>query len=127
MTGQVLVAALFLALMAAPRAVAQVIADEQSRRQALELYRTGQEFMSSEQFEKAADAFTKAIGKDALLTVAHYQLGQAYMNLKRYASATRAYKGAIDAMAALHHLAQSSRFQVDKARQEEIRELRVEI
>src|SRR5262245_31285761 len=68
-------------------ALAQKLADEQNRRQAIEFYRTGQEFMSGEMFDKAADAFTSAIEKDALLTVAHYQLGQAHMSLKRYASA----------------------------------------
>jgi tetratricopeptide (TPR) repeat protein len=113
--------------VASSYANAQKIADEQSRRQAMELYRTGQEFMSSERFDKAADAFTASIGKDPLLTVAHYQLGQAYMNLKRPASALQAYKGCLDAMEALHHLEESNKFEVDKQRQETIRELRTEL
>src|SRR5262249_12510870 len=115
-----------LALASAP-VLAQTLADEQSRRQAIELYRTGQEFMSSERFDKAADAFSSAIEKDPLLTVAHYQRGQAYMGLMRYASAIQSYKGCLDAMAALHNLEETSKFEVDKQREQEIRELRSEM
>jgi len=106
---------------------AQKIADEQSRRQAVQFYRTGMEFMSSERFDKAAEAFIASIDKDPLLTVAHYQLGQAYMNLKRPASALQAYKGCLDAMEALHHLEESNKFEVDKQRQEAIREMRADL
>jgi len=116
-----------LAVILASPLVAQNLADDQSRRQAMDLYRTGQEYMAAERFEPAAQSFTAAIDKDALLTVAHYQLGQAYMNLKRYGSAIQAYKGSIDAMSRLHALEESSKFQVDKQREDEIRELRVEI
>jgi tetratricopeptide (TPR) repeat protein len=108
-------------------AIAQQLADEQSRRQAIMLYRTGQEFMSNEQFEKAAEAFRAAIEKDALLTQAHYQLGQAHMALKRPASALQAYKGCLDAMETLHNLEETNKFEVDKQRQQEIRELRSEM
>ena len=122
----VLALALF-GLLVSSHAYAQKIADDQSRRQAIQLYRTGQEFMSNEQFEKAVEAFTAAIDKDPLLTVAHYQLGQANMSLKRPASALQAYKGCLDAMETLHHLEQSNKFDVDKQRQETIRELRTEL
>jgi tetratricopeptide (TPR) repeat protein len=126
MRRHLVLAVAFVALIASPL-YAQKLADEQSRRQAMQLYRTGQEFMSSEQFEKAADAFTSAIDKDPLLTVAHYQLGQAYMALKRPASALQAYKGCLDAMSALHNLEESNKFEVDKQRQEVVRELRTEL
>ena len=118
---------LVLLLFTASGAEAQLIADEQNRHQALELYRAGQEFMSSEQFEKAVEAFMSAIAKDPLLTVAYYQLGQAHMALKRPTSALQAYKGCLDAMEALHHLEQSNKFEVEKQRQETIRELRTEL
>jgi tetratricopeptide (TPR) repeat protein len=85
------------------------------------------EFMSSERFDKAAEAFTASIEKDPLLTIAHYQLGQAYMNLKRPASALQAYKGCLDAMEALHHLEESNKFEVDKQRQDTIHEMRAEL
>jgi tetratricopeptide (TPR) repeat protein len=116
-------ACFFVLLLAAPL-YAQQIADEQSRRQAIEFYRTGQEQMAAEHFDLAAQAFTAAIDKDALLTVAHYQLGQAYMNLKRYASAIAAYKGAIESMRALHNLRETHKFEVDRQRDDEIHELR---
>lgn len=115
----------FLAMAAPSRA--QVLADAQSRREALDLYRSGQEFMSSERFDRAAELFTQSTKKDPLLSVSHYQLGQAYMNLRRFASAILAYNGAIDALRTLHDLEQTSKFEVDKRREEEIRELRVEL
>jgi tetratricopeptide (TPR) repeat protein len=121
------VLAVLMLVGATANAGAQKLADEQSRRQALEFYRTGQEFMSSERFDKAAEAFTAAIEKDQLLTVAHYQLGQAHMSLKQFASAIQAYKGCLQAMETLHHLEQSSKFEVDKQREQEIRELRSEM
>jgi tetratricopeptide (TPR) repeat protein len=122
-----IVLTLLMVALAPAYADAQKIADETSRRQAVELYRTGMEFMSSERFDKAAEAFTASIEKDRLLTVAHYQLGQAYMNLKRPASALQAYKGCLDAMEALHHLEESNKFEVDKQRQEIAREMRAEL
>jgi tetratricopeptide (TPR) repeat protein len=68
------------------------LADEPSRREAFELFRAGQEYLTAEQFERAADAFSRAVQKDHLLSIAHYGLGQAYMNLRRYASAVQAYR-----------------------------------
>ena len=114
-------------VLAASPASGQAIADEHSRRQAIELYRTGQEFMSGERFDKAAEVFTSAIAKDPLLTVAHYQLGQAYMALKRPASAVQAYRGCLQAMEALHHLQESNKVEVDRQRQDTIREIRAEL
>ena len=109
--------------IAASTAHAQ-LADEAKRREAIAMFRTGQEYMSAEQFERAAEAFGKAIAADALLSVAHYSLGQANMNLRRYASATKAYRDCIEAMRTLSDLRQTNRFQVDKLREEEIIELK---
>jgi Tfp pilus assembly protein PilF len=119
--------ALLLLVAATPLRAQTGLVDDQTRRQALDLYRMGQEYMAAERFDLAAQSYTAAIDKDPLLTVAHYQLGQAYMNLKRYGSAIQAYKGCLDALSRLHALEESSKFQVDKMREEEIRELRVEI
>ena len=115
-----------IALLAgvAARSEGQKIADEQGRREALELFRTGQRFLLAEQFNKAADAFSKAIVKDGLLTVAHYGLGQAYMNLRRFGDAAKAYGGCIEATRALHTLQQTNQFDVEKQRDAEIRALR---
>src|SRR6185369_17753062 len=63
------------------------LATERNRREALQVYRIGTELMAREEFEKAAEQFSRAIAKDPLLTRAHYSAGQAYMALRRYASA----------------------------------------
>jgi tetratricopeptide (TPR) repeat protein len=117
MAARLAVCVALVLLTASTRISSQQLADEQTRRQALQLYRTGQEYMAAEKFDLAAEAFTGAIDKDYLLSVAHYQLGQARMNLKR----------CLDALARLHALEESSKFQVDKQREDEIREIRVEI
>jgi tetratricopeptide (TPR) repeat protein len=109
-------------LLAAP-AFAQV-ASEQDRREAWQHYRNGQEFMSAEQFEKAADQFQKATDKDSLLTLAHYGLGQAYMSLRRFASAIQAFTNCREAYRTLHGLSERDRVAVERQRDEELRELR---
>ena len=109
--------------IAAP-ATAQKIADAQSRREAVQFFRTGQEFFSAEKFDRAAEAFTKAIDKDPLFTLAHYQAGQSYMNLKRYASAIKAFKDCLQASSTLYGLAETDRFAVEKQRDDEIHEMR---
>jgi Tfp pilus assembly protein PilF len=119
--------ALLVLFAASPLAAQTGLVDDQTRRQALDLYRMGQEYMAAERFDLAAQSYMAAIDKDPLLSVAHYQLGQAYMNLRRYGSAIQAYKGCLNALSRLHALEESSKFQVDKMRDEEIRELRVEI
>jgi len=106
---------------------AQQIATEQNRRDAFQFYRVGQEFLSGEQFERAAEQFSNAVQKDGLLTLAHYGLGQSYMGLRRYASAAKAYGDCLEAFKALHGLQQSHRFEVERQRNDEIRELRENI
>src|SRR4051794_26063273 len=108
-------------------AAAQRLADAQSRREALQFYRAGQEFYTSEKFERAAEEFSKATAKDPLFTLAHYQAGQSFMNLKRYASAIQAFQRCIEASRALYGLAETNRFAVDKERDDEVREMRESI
>jgi tetratricopeptide (TPR) repeat protein len=117
------VAAMMFLLTAAPSVQAQ-LADQPTRRQAIALFRAGQEFMLAEQFERAVDAFTKAIEKDRLLSIAHYGIGQANMNLRRYDKAIKAYTDCIEVMRTLHSLQQTNRFEVDRQREDEIRELK---
>ena len=100
------------------------LADQPGRQEAIQHFRAGQEYMSAEQFEPAASAFSKAVENDRLLSIAHYGLGQANMSLRRYASAIKAYKDAIEAMRTLHDLQQTSKFEVDRQREDEIRELK---
>ena len=124
MNRRIALVAAALAVVFAMPVEAQKIADQQSRRDALALYRTGQGFMSSERFDRAAEAFSAAVAKDSLLTVAYYSLGQAYMNLQRFPSAIKVYKDCIEAMRALHDLQQTNQFDADKQRDDQIRELR---
>ncbi len=124
MTRQLVMSALILAAIVSSRVDAQKIADPLTRREALELFRSGQEFMAAERFDRAAESFAKAIAKDGLLTVAHYGLGQASMSLQRFDEAVKAYKACLEALRTLHNLQETSRFDVDKYREDEIRELR---
>lgn len=110
-----------------PSTASAQFVDEFSRREALQHYRAGQEFLSNEQFEKAADAFRKSIEKDPLLALAHYGLGQAYMALKRYASAIVAFRGSRNVYERLSLLAQRDQGDVERQRDAEIRELRESI
>src|SRR5262249_45078119 len=109
--------------IAAP-AAAQKVADAQTRREAIQFYRTGLEFFSSEKFDRAAEEFTKATDKDPLFTLAFYQAGQSYMNLKRYASAIQAFKKCLEASSTLYALAETNRFAVEKQRDDDIHEMR---
>jgi Tfp pilus assembly protein PilF len=120
------IAALIVAVFATTGAVyAQgTSGDEISRREALAHHRTGQELMLAEQFEQAAVEFTAAIELDPLLTLAHYGLGQAYMALKRYPSAIQAFIAGRGAYARIATLRQTNAIQMDRRRDDEIRELR---
>lgn len=112
-----------LVLSAAGIANGQV-AEEISRRQAVERYRTGQDLMMAERYEEAASEFTAAIELDPLLTLAHYGLGQANMALKRYPAAVRAFlqgRGAYEQLAALH---QRNTAESERRRTDEINELK---
>jgi len=99
------------------------IATQADRTEALSAFRAGQQQLSAEQFEKAIDAFSKALQKDPLLSIAHYGIGQANMNLRRYASAVSAYTNCIEAMRTVHNLQQAGNFDADRQREDEIREL----
>ncbi|MGE0041707.1 MAG: tetratricopeptide repeat protein [Vicinamibacterales bacterium] len=112
------------ALAAPGPAAAQTVASDQDRRDALQQYRAGQEFLSGEQWDKAADAFKAAIAKDPLFTDAYYGLGRAYMPLERYASAVDAFEGCIDAARNLHALRERDRVAGDRQIDDELKELR---
>ena len=50
--------------------------DDSARRESLVYFRAGQELMSAEQFGRAAEEFVKAIDRNPLFALAHYQLGR---------------------------------------------------
>jgi len=119
-----LTCALGLAAALGIAAAAQNLADERSRREAVTAYRTGQQLMAEEKFAAAADNFLKAINKDPLFTLAHYSLGQAYMNLREYPNAVKAFEGCMEASRQLYALAETNKFEVEKKRNDDIREAR---
>jgi tetratricopeptide (TPR) repeat protein len=115
--------AVLIVITTSAQAGAQQLVDERTRREALVYYRAGQELLASERFEQAAEQFQKAIGKDPLLALAHYGLGQANMALRRYASAVVAFRGCRDTYRTLAGLALSDSVAGDRRRDDEIREL----
>jgi protein O-GlcNAc transferase len=119
-----LILVVFAAFLATVVPLRAQIVSEQAQREALQFYRAGQEFLSSEQFEKAADSFRKAIEIDPLLALAHYGLGQSYMALRRYASAVVAYTNCRDTYARLAGMALSDSVSANQRREDEIREIR---
>jgi Tfp pilus assembly protein PilF len=126
MTWRALAAAFSAALMLSSAIHAQ-LADERSRREALLSYRTGADFLSSGRFEQAAEQFRKAIQKDHLLVEAHYELGQAYMGLRQYPGAIKAYQDAIVASRALHDLELQNRATIESAIDDRMWEIDKEI
>jgi tetratricopeptide (TPR) repeat protein len=105
-------------------AAAQQVPDDRSRREAVQHYRDGQEFMAAEKFDRAAEEFSKAIQSDRLFTLAYYFLGQARGNQQRYPSAIKAYQDCIEACRAIYALRQTNRFEADKRRDDDVREMR---
>jgi tetratricopeptide (TPR) repeat protein len=103
---------------------AQNLADERGRREAVDSYRTGLQMMAEEKFAAAADHFMKAISKDPLFTLAHYGRGQAYMNLRQYPDAVKAFEGCIEASRQLYALSENNKFEVEKQRNDDIQEAR---
>jgi tetratricopeptide (TPR) repeat protein len=118
------VLAAILVVVSSVAASAQKPASDENRREAQRHYRSGQEFMRAERFDRAAEEFSKAVQNDPLFTIAHYFLGQAYGSQKRYADAIKAYHDCIEASRAIYALQQTNRFEAEKLRDEEIRELR---
>ena len=116
--------ALVLVVTMIPSVAAAQLAAPDDRRDALKHYRAGQQFLLAEHWEKAAGEFTQAIKLDSLLTLAHYGLGQAYMGLKDYAAAIRAYTRCKEAHHRLAQLQDSNRVAVERMQEEELRELK---
>jgi tetratricopeptide (TPR) repeat protein len=118
-------AAVVLAIIVAlPAAASAQNGDILARRQALERYRAGVELMTAERWEQAAEEFTKAIQLDPLLTLAHYNLGQSYMALRRYASAIVALQGCRRAYEQIAALQQRDQAEAIRRQADEINELR---
>jgi tetratricopeptide (TPR) repeat protein len=102
----------------------QLVVDERTRREAFQHYRSGVELLTAERWDKALEEFVQAVKLDPLLTDAHYGKGQAYMGLKRFASAADAYEDCIEAARSLHGLRERDRVSADRQLDDEIRELK---
>jgi tetratricopeptide (TPR) repeat protein len=93
-------------------------------RQAQAHYKEGVELMSAERWEAAAGKFQAAIDIDKVMAMAHYNLGQCRMQQRRFVEAVVAYQGARDAFASIGLLSQQERSARERARQDEINELK---
>jgi tetratricopeptide (TPR) repeat protein len=103
---------------------AQVIPDEPTRRAAIERFWAGQELLQAERWERAAVEFRAAIQLNALLTDAHYGLGQAQMGLRRYTSAALAFQSCLEAARRVHTLREKARVANDRQIWEDADEIR---
>jgi Tfp pilus assembly protein PilF len=101
-----------------------VPSNDLARRTAYHHYVRGQEFLQSEFFDKAVNEFQNAIRNDRLFTDAHYGLGQAYMALRRYASAIQAYERCLDAARTIFSMREQDRARTDQLITDQLRALR---
>jgi len=109
----------------APAAVdAQLAPDAVTRRDAIEHFWSGQDFLARERWEQAAGEFRRAIVLNPLLTDAHYGLGQAQMGLRRYVNAALAFQSCLEAARKLHGLRERARVQNDQQIWDEVDEIR---
>jgi Tfp pilus assembly protein PilF len=99
-------------------------ANDLARRTAYHHYVRGQEFLQSELFDKAVNEFDNAIKNDRLFTDAYYGLGQAYMGLRRYASAIQAYERCLDAAQTIFSMRERDRAKTDQLITDQLRALR---
>jgi Tfp pilus assembly protein PilF len=115
-----------LALMLGGQVVVNppVPSNELARRTAYHHYVRGQEFLQSELFDKAVNEFQDAIRNDRLFTDAHYGMGQAYMALRRYASAIQAYERCLEAARAIFSMREQDRANTDQLITDQLRALR---
>ncbi len=119
------VAALVLATSAATAQAPKTDASAAlSRAQAREHYKQGLEKLRSESFAEAEKEFQTAVSLDALFVLAHYELGETRMTLKKYPEAVQALEGCIDAHKQVVALQQSDRAAGAKRLDEEMQELR---
>lgn len=101
-----------------------VPSNDLARRTAYQHYVRGQELMQAELFDKAVGEFQSAIRNDRLFTDAHYSLGQAYMGLRRYASAIQAYERCLDAARTIFSMREQDRAKTDQLITDQLRALR---
>jgi tetratricopeptide (TPR) repeat protein len=117
-------AVVFAADFAKASSARQAPASVQNRREAYQQYQRGQELLSSEQWDRAVEAFQAATKLDPNFTDAYYGLGKAYMGLQRFASAVQAYEACIDAARRIYSDRERDRSGTDQVITDQIRALR---
>lgn len=90
-------------------------------------YKEGVQLMRSERWEEGALQFKAAIEIDPLMALAHYNLGQCRMAQKRFVEAVMAYQGSRQAFETLSTLSQRDREIRDRARRDEINEIKTSL
>ena len=93
-------------------------------REALRRYKMGVELMMAEKCDEAVEEFKAAIAFDRLTALAHYNIGQCRMSQRRYVEAVAAYLAAREAFEGQASLSQKERNDRERARQDEINELK---
>jgi Tfp pilus assembly protein PilF len=117
--------AIFVALViSVATAVAAQGPTPEMAREAQRRYRAGVQLMQSESWEAAAVEFKAAIGIDPLMALAHYNLGRSRMAQGRYVEAVAAYQDCRTAFNQIASLSQRERETRDRARRDEINELK---
>jgi tetratricopeptide (TPR) repeat protein len=111
-------------LLALTLAMGPPVQGNLARDRAQKHVRDGQDMMRSEQYEEAVGEFRKAVELDPLLMLAHYNLGQSYMALKRYPDAVKAYLECEDAVIRLSSMDMASREERDRENRDEIQDLK---
>lgn len=92
--------------------------------QAQRHYKAGVERMRAEKWEEAALEFRSAVEIDPLMALAHYNLGQCRMAQKRFVEAVEAYQDSRTAFEKLGTLSAKERDRRDRARRDEINDLK---
>jgi Flp pilus assembly protein TadD len=94
--------------------------DDPGRRRALDHYRQGKALMRNESWAEAEPELRAAIRLNPLLVMAHYDLGQTLMALKRYPAAIEAY---LACQQAYREAAVSSESDAQQTRDDQLRAL----
>jgi tetratricopeptide (TPR) repeat protein len=98
--------------------------EQKAQIEARQAYERGQALMRSESFEAAIPHFQTAIRLDPMFWMAHYELGQAHMALKRYPQAVTAYLGCRQAFERAALLSVEDQGTMEKLREDELREIK---
>jgi Tfp pilus assembly protein PilF len=101
-----------------------VPASEQDRREAFRHFMLGREYLTAENWDKAAHEFRAAISRDAMFTDAYFNLGHAYMGLQRHASAIQAYQQTLAVSEKIFGMREADRAKTDQMINDQLKAMR---